>query len=238
MAVSFTGTGTGSLRLPFACPDPTFVPTSSLPISVVPVPVPALGNVTFGDGAIPLFTGVPSRFVPSTVTGPGVTALPTGMIPLVRATASAECVVLRGGASPIASCIALVRSRVTSVPHCTSARWAAVPVSWQSEKSTWTERASVRPAPDRPAELARALDGASHRVRPVVDRDARGLEQDLGVEPAVEQELRGVVPAARQGGQQVGGRRLLPSLLGGDLRQFGGARQAPSPGSVEPSPLF
>ena len=62
-------------------------------------------------------------------------------------------------------------------------------------------------------ELARALEGACERVRRVVDGDARGLEQDLGVEPAVEQELRGVVPSARQGGEQVGGGRLLASLL-------------------------
>jgi hypothetical protein len=51
-----------------------------------------------------------------------VTCRPTGMIPLVRAAAAAEGVVLRGGASPMASCIAEVRSRVTSVPHWTSAR--------------------------------------------------------------------------------------------------------------------
>ena len=44
--------------------------------------------------------------------------------------------VRRGGAIPMASCIDATRKRVTSVPHCTSARWAAVPGSWQSAKRT------------------------------------------------------------------------------------------------------
>ena len=150
-----------------------------------------------------------------------------GMIPLVRAAAAADGVVRRGGARPIASCIAEVRSRVTSVPHCTSARWAAVPVSWQSAKSTWTERASVRPLPGAPRELARPLEGPGDRVGRVVDRHAGRLEEHVGVEPAVEQQLRGIVPAAGERGQQVRGGRLLPALLRRDLRQSAGARRAP-----------
>ena len=42
----------------------------------------------------------------------------------------------RGGTRPIASCMDATRSRVTSVPHWTSARCAAVPCSWQRAKRT------------------------------------------------------------------------------------------------------
>src|SRR5699024_3838671 len=128
-------TGSFACRLPLAAPDPIFAPTSSDVPVPVPVPVPDLGNGILVEGGVVLIgveAGATSRLGAGTGNGvgAGVTALPIGMIPLVRwVTAAGGEVILRGGAIPIASCIALVLSRVTSVPHCTSALCAAVPLS-------------------------------------------------------------------------------------------------------------
>jgi hypothetical protein len=54
----------------------------------------------------------------------------------------------------------------------------------------------------------------------VIDRDPCRSKNDVRVEPPVEQELSGIVTAARKRGQQMGRGRLLASLFS---KVFGGA---------------
>lgn len=63
------------------------------------------------------------------------------------------------------------------------------------------------------SDLACLLDRARDRVGGVVEGDPRGSKNDLRVESTFEQELGGVVAPARDRGEQMGGRRLLTSLL-------------------------
>jgi hypothetical protein len=97
------------------------------------------------------------------------------------------------------------------------------------------DRAGLGPANARsPCQLAGALQGSSDRVGRVVDGHARGLEQDLGIEASIEQELRGVVPPAGERGQEVRRGRLLASLL---REIFGGSPERDElrlPGRLSP----
>lgn len=70
-----------------------------------------------------------------------------------------------------------------------------------------------------PGHLARLLDRARDRVGGVVEGDPRGSKNDLRVESTLEQELSGIIAPARDRGEQMGGRRLLTTLLGGVLCQ-------------------
>ena len=58
-------------------------------------------------------------------------------------------------------------------------------------------------------ELTGPLDGAGDAVVRVVGRDARRLEQDLDVEPALLQEIGGAVRSGRDRSEQVARRRSL-----------------------------
>ena len=76
-------------------------------------------------------------------------------------------------------------------------------------------RAGVRAACTRASrDLARLLDRAGDPIGSVVGRHARCAQDDLGVEAALEQQLRGVVSSTRNRGQQMRRRRLLPALTG------------------------
>ena len=86
----------------------------------------------------------------------------------------------RGPTMPIATCMAAVRSFVTSDPHWAMARYAAVVRSWQSAKSRWVPADLAHRRARR--ELARPLHRPRDGVGVVVGQHARRLEEHLGVE--------------------------------------------------------
>ena len=82
----------------------------------------------------------------------------------------------------------------------------------QREQDVDRPRPGACAGPSR--EIARLGERARQRVARVVDRHACCFQQHLGVEPTIEQELRGVVPAAGEGREQVCGGWFLAVLLG------------------------
>ena len=79
-----------------------------------------------------------------------------------------------------------------------------------AEREEEVNGARLRPRrPGATGELSGLLHRASDGVGRVVDRDARGAEQDLVVEAAIEQELRGGVLPSREDGKEMCGRCLL-----------------------------
>jgi hypothetical protein len=67
------------------------------------------------------------------------------------------------------------------------------------------------------SDLASLLDRSPERVGRVIRGDAGCPENDLGIEPALEQELSGVVPPAGERRKKVSRRRLLAAFSGAFL---------------------
>ncbi len=83
-----------------------------------------------------------------------------------------------------------------------------------AEREEHVDRASLGARAGSTREIASARQRAGQCVGRVVHGDAGRLQEDLGVEPAVEQELGGVVASTRQRGEQVRRGRLLAMLFG------------------------